>query len=138
MWELNHKEGRASKNWCFWIVLLEKTLESPLHCKVIKPVNPKGNQPWVFIGRSWSSNWPPGVKTWYIGKDPNAGKDWRQKDKGWQRMRWLDSITDSMDINFIKFPEITEDRGAWHVAVHGVTKSQTWLHHSTTKKEKKV
>ena len=87
MWELDHKEGRILKNWCFWIVVLEKTLESPLDSKEIKPVNPKGNQSWIFIGRTDAEAkapilWPPDAKNWLIGKDPDAGKDWRQKDKG--------------------------------------------------------
>ena len=84
MWELDHKEGWVVNNWCFWIVL-EKTLESPLDCKEIKAVNPKGNQPWIFIGRTDAEApvlWPPDAKSQLIGKDPDAGKDWRQKEKG--------------------------------------------------------
>ena len=82
MWELDHKEGWVPKNWCFWAVVLEKTLESPLDYKEIKPVNPKGNQPWIFIGRTddeaeASILWPPDVKSGLIRKDPDAGKDWR-------------------------------------------------------------
>ena len=87
MWELDHKEGWVLKNWCFGIVVLEKTLESPLDSKEIKPVNPKGNQLWIFIGRTDTEAepaiiWPPDAKSWLIGKDPDAGKDWRQKEKG--------------------------------------------------------
>ena len=87
MWELDHKESWAPKNWCFWIVVLEKTLESPLDCKEIQPVHPKGNQSWMFIGRTDAEAetpilWPPDVKNWFIGKDPDAGKDWRQEEKG--------------------------------------------------------
>ena len=85
MWELDHKEGWAVKNWCFWIVVLEKTLESPLDSKEIKPVNPKGNQPWIFFGRTDAEApilWPPDAKSWLIGKDPDAGKDWGQEEKG--------------------------------------------------------
>ena len=87
MGELDHKEGWASKNWCFWTVVLEKTLESPLNCKESKPVNPKGNQPWKFIGRTDAKAkvpilWPPDAKSWLIGKDPDAGKDWGQGEKG--------------------------------------------------------
>ena len=85
MWELDHKEGWVPKNWCFLIVVLEKTLESPLDCKEIKPVNPKGNQPWIFIGRTDAEApilWSPDSKNQLIGKDPDAGKDWRQKEKG--------------------------------------------------------
>ena len=85
MWELGHKEGWVLKNWCFWIVVLKKTLESPLDCKEIKPVNPKGNQPWIFIGKTGDEApifLPLDVKSWLIRKDPDAGKDWKQKEKG--------------------------------------------------------
>ena len=87
MWELDYKESWAPKNWFFWTVMLEKTLESPLHCKEIQPVNSKGNQSWIFIGRTDAEAetpilWPPDVKNWLIGKDTDAGKDWRQEDKG--------------------------------------------------------
>ena len=86
MWDLDCKESWAPKNWCFWTVMLEKTLESPLDCKEIKPVNPKGNQSWIFIGRTDAEAeaqmlWPPDVKNWLIGKEPDAGKDWRQEEK---------------------------------------------------------
>ena len=91
MWEVGYKEGWVLKNWCFWIVVLEKTLESPWDHKEIKPVNPKGNQSWIFIGRTHTEEetpilWPPDAKNWLIGKDPDAGKDWRQEEKetrGW-------------------------------------------------------
>ena len=98
MWELDHKEGWLLKNWCFWAVVLEKTLESPLDCKEIKPVNPKGNQPRIFIGRTDAEAeapilWPPDAKSWLIRKDP--GKDWRQEEKGtteeWDG--WMASLT---------------------------------------------
>ena len=87
MGELSHKEGWALKKWWFWIVVLEKTFESPLDCKEIKPVNPKGNQPWIFIAKTDAEAeapilWPPDVKSWFIEKDPDAGKDWRQEEKG--------------------------------------------------------
>ena len=87
MWELDHKESWAPRNWCFWTMVLEKTLESPLDSRNIKLVNPKGNQPWIFIARSDAEAetpglWPPDGKNWLIGKDPDAGKDWRQKEKG--------------------------------------------------------
>ena len=86
MWELDHKESWAPKNWCFWTVVLEKCLESPLDCKQIKPVNPKGNQFWIFIGRTDAEAealilWPPDVKNWLLGKDPDDGQDWRQEEK---------------------------------------------------------
>ena len=87
MWELDYKESWALKNWCFWTVVMEKTLESPLPCKEIQPVHPKGNQSWMFIGRTNAEVetpilWPPDVKNWLTGKDPDAGKDWRQEEKG--------------------------------------------------------
>ena len=87
MWELDHKEDWAPNNWCFWIVMLEKTLESPLDCKEIKPFSPKGNQPWIFIGRTGVESedpilWPSDSKCWLTGKDLDAGKDWGQKEKG--------------------------------------------------------
>ena len=86
MWELNYKESWALKNWCFRTVVLEKTLESSLDCKEIQPVHPKGNQPWIFIGRTDAVAealilWPPDSKNWLIGKDPDAGKDWRQEER---------------------------------------------------------
>ena len=86
MWELDHKESWAPKNWCFWTVVLEKTLESPLDCKEIKQVNPKGDQSWVFIGKTdveaeTPNLWPPDAKNWLIWKDPDVGKDWRQEKK---------------------------------------------------------
>ena len=87
VWELDYKESWAPKNWCFWTVVLEKTLENPLDCKEIKPVHPKGDQSWVLIGRTEAEAeipklWPPDVKNWLIGKDPDAGKDWRLEEKG--------------------------------------------------------
>ena len=87
MWELDYKESWVPKNWCFWTVVLEKSLESPLDCKEIKPVSPKGNQSWIFIGRTDAEAetpvlWPPDAKSWLIWKDPDAGKDWRQEEKG--------------------------------------------------------
>ena len=86
MWELIHKEGWALKNWCFWTMVLEKTLESPLDCEEIQSVNPKGNQSWIFFGRTDAETeapilWPPDAKNGLIAKDPDAGKDWRQKEK---------------------------------------------------------
>ena len=87
MWELDYKESWAPKNWCFWTVVLEKTLENPLDCKEIQPVHPKGNQPWIFIERTDVEAeipilWPPDRKSWLIGKNPDAGRDWGQKEKG--------------------------------------------------------
>ena len=98
VWKLDHKESWALKNWCFWTVVLEKTLESPLDCKEIKPVNFKGNQSWIFIGRTVAEAsilWPPDVKNWLIWKDPDAGKDWRwekgmTEDETVERHHWLE------------------------------------------------
>ena len=113
----NHREGWASKNWCFWFVALEKTLESPLDSKEIKPVNPKQNQPWIFVGSTDTEAeapilWLPDAKSQLIWKDPNAAKDWGQEEKGRQRMKWLKSITDSMDLSLSRLQEIVKAREA--------------------------
>ena len=133
MWEFNHKGGWVPKNWCFWIMELEKTLESPLDCKEIKLVNSKGNQPWIFIERTDAEAeapilWPLDVKSWLIGEDPDLRKS-EDNRRRQQRMRWLNSITNSMDVNFSK---LSEDRGTWRATVHGIAQSWTQLSHWTT------
>ena len=140
MWELDYKESWVQKNWCFWTVVLEKTLESPLDCKEIHPVYPKGDQSWVFIGRTDVEAetpilWPPDVKSWLIEKDPDAGKDWRQEEKGMSEERWLDGIIDSMNMGLGGLWEFVMDREAWSAVVQGVAKSGTWLNQTENLKK---
>ena len=115
MWELDYKESWLPKNWCFWTVVLEKTLESHLNCKEIKPVNPKRSQPWIFIGRADAKGetpilWPPNAKSWLIGKHPDAVKDWRQEEKGMTEAKMVGWHHWSVDMSLGKFWEIVKDR----------------------------
>ena len=136
MWELNHKESWALKIWCLWTVMLEKTLESPLDSKEVKPVNSKGNQSWIFIGRTDAEAetpvlWPLDEKNWLIGKDPDAGKDWRREEKGttgdelvgWHH--WLDRH------EFEQAAGVGDGQEACRAVIHGVAKSQARLSHWT-------
>ena len=132
MWELDHKESWGLKNWCFWTVVLEKTLESPLDCKKIQPVHSKENQSWIFIGKTDAEAetptlWPPDVKNWLIWKDPDTGKDWRWEEKrttedemaGWHHL--LNGHESE------QAPGVGNGQAAWCAAVHGVANSQTLL-----------
>ena len=127
-----HKEDWVLTNWCYWTVMLEKTLESPLDCKESQSALPKGNQSWIFIGRIDAEAetpilWPPDVKNWLIWKDPAAGKDWRREDKGmtedemvgWHH--WLNGHEFEYTLG------VGDEQEAWRATVHGITKRQTWL-----------
>ena len=134
MWELDHKDSWAPKNWCFWTVVMEKTLQSPLDSKEIKPVNPKGNQSWIFIERTDEEAeapilWLPDAKS--SEKTLMLGKIEGRRRRG-QRTRWLDGTTKTMDMSLSKLQEIVKDREAWYAAIHGATKSQTQLSDWTT------
>ena len=142
MGELDHK-GWAPKNWCFWIVVIEKNVENPLDCKEIKAVNPKGNQPWTLAERTDTKAeapilWPPDEKSRLTAKDPDPGKDWGQKEKratedemvGWHH--WLQLVMPSNSMSLSKLREIVKNREDWRAAVHGVAKNQTQLSNWTT------
>ena len=129
---MDFEESWVPKNWCFWTVVLEKTLESPLDCKEIQPLHSKGDQSWIFIERTDAKAetpvlWPPHAKSWLIGKDSDAGKDWGQEEKGTtedEMAGWHHRLNGH---EFELTLGLVMDREAWRAAIHGVAKSQTWL-----------
>ena len=147
MWDLECEESWVLKNWCFWTVVLEKTLESPLDCKEIQPVYSEGDQPWDSFGRNDAEAetlvlWPSHAKSWFIGKDwcwEGLGAGGEGEDRGWDG--WMASLT-LMDVSLSELWELVMDRDAWHAAIHGVTKSQTqlsdWTELITYKQNKQI
>ena len=138
MWQLGYKESWEPKNWCFWTMVLQKTLESPLDCKEIQLVNSKGDQPWIFIGKTDVEAetpilWPPDAKSWLTGKTLMLGKIEDRRIREQQKMRCLGGITNSVNMNLRKLQEIVQDREVWCAAVHGVAKNQTWFSDWTTR-----
>ena len=132
MWELDYEGSWVPKNWCFWTVVLEKTVETPSDCKEIQPVHPKGDQSCVFIERTDVEAetpilWPPDAKSWLIGKDSDAGRDWGQEEKGTteDEMAGWHHRLDGREFEWT--PGLVMDREAWRAVIHGVAKSQTWL-----------
>ena len=134
MWELDYKESWVGKNWCFWTVVLEKTLGNPLDCKEIQPVHSEGDQPWCFFGRTDAKAetpvlCPPHAKSWLIGKDPDAGWNWGQEEKGMtedEMAGWHHRLT-SLDVSLSELRVLVMDREVWHAAIQGIARSRTRL-----------
>ena len=132
MWELDCEEDWVPKNWCFWTVVLEKTLENPLDCKEIQPVHSEGDQPWDFFERNDAKAETPVLghlmhRVDSLEKTLMLGGIGGRRRRGWQRMRWLDGTTDWMDVSLSELRELVMDRESWHAVIYRVTKSRTWL-----------